>query len=267
MKKGYLVSCILLMFNNVIWAANRPSLEMASTVKAAVPVQPAATVAAPDPVVRALLVPDRETILGASMSGRLIDLSPRPGEHVSKGQVVAQFDCTEPRARRDMAKAELESARLTHEGKIRLQGLQSAAELEVELAAAAVTKAQAQLGVAKAQLSQCSLAAPFAGRVVKWHAKAFQGVNAGAPLIEIVSDASPRVKVNVPSRWLVWLKPGARFEIDIEETAKRYKARVQQLNGRIDPVSQTIEIEASLIGNASDLLPGMSGTALFDHAP
>ncbi len=265
-KRDLLLSGTLLMWCGVGHAANRPPA-LANTVAAPTPaVTSSALASTSEPVVRVLLVPDRETILGASMSGRLTELSPRPGEKVSKGQIVARFDCKEPQARRDMAIAELQSARLLHEGKIRLQGLQSAAELEVELAAAAVTKAQAQLGVAKAQLSLCGVAAPFAGRVVKWHAKSFQGVNVGAPLIEIVSDAAPRVKVNVPSRWLVWLKPGTRFEVDIEENGKRYRAQVKQLNGRIDSVSQTIEIEAVLLDNVSALMPGMSGTALFHHA-
>lgn len=216
-----------------------------------------------DGPVRALLVADRETTLAASMTGRLLDLVPRPGERVRKGQIVARFECSEAQARRDMALAELESARLAHDGKIRLQGLQSVSELEVELAAAAVSKAQAQVGVAKAQLAQCSVAAPFAGWVVKWHAKPFQGVTVGAPLLEIVSDAPPRVKLNVPSAWLSWLKSGAQFEIDIEETGKRYAAQLRQINGRVDPVSQTIAVEAQLLKNDPELLPGMSGPALL----
>lgn len=218
---------------------------------------------APETPVRALLVPEQETTLAAGMSGRLTELEPRPGGRVRKGQPVARFECSEPLARRDMARAELHSARLAHDGKIRLQGLQSASELEVELAAAAVTKAQAQLGVAKAQLGQCTVAAPFAGRVVKWHAKPFEGVNVGAPLIEIISDRSPRVRLNVPSLSLSWLKEGTRFEVDIEETGKRYAVRLKQINGRVDPVSQTIAVEAELLKNDPDLLPGMSGTAVF----
>lgn len=272
MKKANLLWGILLSLAGYVHAAvssvvTHPAASSPTASKpAAVPMPPIPTPPAPE-VVRVLLVPDRETILGSTMNGRLLELSPRVGDPVRKGQVVARFDCTEPFARRDMARSELQSARLSHEAKIRLQGLQSAAELDVELAASAVAKAQAQLGVAKAQLTQCSVEAPFSGRVVKWHAKPFQGVNLGMPLIEIVSDASPRIKVNVPSRWLRWLKAGTRFDINIEETGKRYHAHVRQLNARIDPVSQSIEVEAAFSGSVTDVLPGMSGTALFDVRP
>ncbi|HPT48872.1 MAG TPA: efflux RND transporter periplasmic adaptor subunit [Accumulibacter sp.] len=215
-----------------------------------------------DAPVRALLIPDRETTLAASMSGRLTGLEPRPGERVRKGQVIARFECGEAQARREMAVAELESARLAHDGKIRLQGLESVSELEVELAAA-VTKARAQVGVANAQLAQCRVVAPFSGWVAKWHAKPFQGVNAGAPLLDIVSDTPPRVRVNVPSLWLSWLKAGGRFDIDVEETGRRYAVQVKQINSRVDPVSQTVVVEAQLLGKDPDLLPGMSGPAVF----
>ncbi|MBE2257847.1 MAG: efflux RND transporter periplasmic adaptor subunit [Rhodobacteraceae bacterium] len=255
MKRIALVLAVLLNCGAPLAAEPRP----------ATPGDAASKALAADTPVRALLVPEQETTLAAGMSGRLTELEPRPGERVKKGEIVARFECSEPQARRDMALAELHSARLAHDGKIRLQGLQSASELEVELAAAAVTKAQAQLAVAKAQLGQCRVAAPFSGWVVKWHVKPFQGVNLGAPLIEIVSNQRPRVRLNVPSLWLSWLKTGTRFDIDIEETGKRYAVQLKQINSRVDPVSQTIVVEADLLKDDPELLPGMSGTAVFSR--
>jgi membrane fusion protein (multidrug efflux system) len=267
MQRSTLFAATLLACNPS-WSAEpvaraAPAAAAATSSKATPPVAAAQRPASAETPVRALLVPDQETTLAAGMSGRLTRLEPRPGGAVKKGQLVASFECSEPQARRDMAQAELHSARLEHDGKIRLQGLQSASELEVELAAAAVTRAQAQLGVAKAQLGQCRVVAPFAGWVVKWHAKPFEGVNVGAPLIEIVSERPPRLRLNVPSLWLSWLKAGTRFEVDIEETGKRYAVQLKQINGRVDPVSQTIAVEAELLKNDPDLLPGMSGTAVF----
>ncbi|WP_291985618.1 efflux RND transporter periplasmic adaptor subunit [Candidatus Accumulibacter sp. ACC007] len=265
MQRSTLLVAALLACNPSWSAAPAGKAEpaVAAASKATPPLEAASRPANAETPVRALLVADQETTLAAGMSGRLTELEPRPGGAVRKGQLVASFECSEPRARHDMALAEVHSARLAHDGKIRLQGLQSASELEVELAAAAVTKAQAQLAVAKAQLGQCRVVAPFAGWVVKWHAKPFEGVNVGAPLIELVSNRAPRLRLNVPSLWLSWLKAGTRFAVDIEETGKRYEVQLTQINGRVDPVSQTIAVEAELLRNDPDLLPGMSGTAVF----
>jgi RND family efflux transporter MFP subunit len=162
-----------------------------------------------------------------------------------------------------MAEAEMASARETHEAKLRLQGLQQAGEVEVSLAAATAERARAQVALYRAQLGQCSITAPFSGRAVKIAVKSHQGVTQGQPLLEIVSDGALKLRLNVPAKWVTWLKNGTPFEVRIDETGKTYKARVTALNGRIDAVSQSIELEASIDEKSPDLLPGMSGVAHF----
>lgn len=213
--------------------------------------------------VRVLVVAEQESTLGAAMTGRLFDHEKKVGGVVEKGEPLIRFDCAEQKARNEMNQAELDGARLQHEAKLRLQGLSSVSELEVELAAAAVQKARAQVGVSQAQMSLCLLASPFAGRIVRWHVKPFQSVTVGAPLVDLVSDAPPRLRLNLPSRWLSRMAVGRNFEVRIDETGKRYRAQITTLNGRVDAVSQSIEIEAQLQGHPADLLPGMSGVATF----
>lgn len=224
------------------------------------------TVAAPgdENAIRVLLVPARETILVSQMVGRIERMPTRLGETFARGQTMISFDCGEALARRQMAEAELNAAAEQHEAKLRLQGLQSAGEVEVALAASAREKARAQVDLTRAQLEPCRIAAPFAGRVVKLHARPHQGVNIGVPLVEFVSTEAPRLKVNVPSRWLGWMKPGTRFAVTVDETGSRHMAEVSSINGRVDAVSQTVEIEAVVRERASALLPGMSGSAVFD---
>ena len=63
------------------------------------------------------------------------------------------------------------------------------------------------------------------------------------------------------------MKPVVAFDVAIDETGTAYEARVLAMNSRIDPVSQTIEIEASIVKHHPELLAGMSGTAHFVVAP
>ncbi|PZQ69079.1 MAG: efflux RND transporter periplasmic adaptor subunit, partial [Variovorax paradoxus] len=170
-------------------------------------------------------------------------------------------DCGEVQARRDAARAELEAARVQYEAKVKLQGLQSAAEVEVELAAANVNKAQSQIRVFDAQLAQCNFVAPFAGRVARVHVKVGQGVNPGAPVIDIVGSGPLKARVNVPSNWLAWLKPGERLPARVDETGEAVGLKVARISARVDAVSQTVEIEADIEGGGPSVLPGMSGQA------
>ena len=217
-----------------------------------------------DAGVRVLLVADQETTLASQLAGRVREVNASLGSAFKKGDVLVSFDCDEQTARLKMAQADLSSARESHDAKLRLQGLQSAGELEVSLAASAAEKAAAQVAQYRAQQQQCNVLAPFDGRVVKVQVKAFQGVNAGQPLLDIISKGPLKMRVNVPSKWLVWLKPNQIFQVDLGETGKRYPAKVKAINAQVDAVSQTIELEGVIEGQPTDLLAGMSGTALFE---
>jgi RND family efflux transporter MFP subunit len=218
------------------------------------------------PPVRLLVVADQETTLSSGMAGRVVELPKRPGDAVKSGEPLVRFDCSEGKARVDVGKAELQGARLQHEAKLRLQGLQSASELDVALAAAVVEKAKAQLALVQAEAAHCTVAAPFAGRVAKWQVKPFQTVSAGQPLIDLVGDGTLRARLNVPSGWLAWLQAGQPFEAAVEETGKTYSLKLDRVGPRVEAVSQTVEVEAVFDASAG-LLPGMSGSARFKRAP
>lgn len=224
--------------------------------------QAAASAADPE-MPRALLIPERETTLVAQMVGIIRKLGGDMGGAFRQGAVLVRFDCTEQRARVGMSLAELNSALQQHQAKLRLQGLSAAGEVEVSLAAAAVAKAKAQIDLSNAQLAQCTVSAPFAGRVSKLHVREFQGVSVGQPLMDIVSSGPLRVRLNAPSRWLAWLRRGSRFDIRIDETGKSYPAVVFAINSRVDAVSQTIEVEGKVSEDHAELLAGMSGNARF----
>lgn len=49
----------------------------------------------------------------------------------------------------------------------------------------------------------------------------------------------------------------------VDEVGKTYAAKVARIGARVDPVTQTVDVTAALNGNASELLPGMSGWATF----
>ncbi|MCA3132517.1 MAG: efflux RND transporter periplasmic adaptor subunit [Betaproteobacteria bacterium] len=212
--------------------------------------------------VRLLVVAAQESSISAPAAAQVAQVEASLGDSVRAGSALVQFECAEVRARREAALAEVQSARLQHEAKLRLQGLQSAAEIEVALAAAAVDRAQAQAEVVAAQLAQCVVRAPFDGKVARIHVKAGQSVTAGAPIVDVVGGGALKARINAPSRWLAWLRPGQRLEAIIEETGRRYAMRVSRIAGRVDAVSQTIEIETSFDDTGSGLLPGMSGRVL-----
>ena len=259
----------LVFGSSAVAQQSRPSPALpATTAPAATPgTTPTPAVVAPaEPVIRVLLIPQRETTVVSQIVGQINRLGGDIGSSINQGAALVNFDCVELDARLKMSQAEQTTAREQHEAKVRLQGLNAAGEVEVASAAAAVEKARAQTDLSKAQLRQCVIAAPFSGRIVKLHVRQFQGVNVGQPLVDLVSSGPLKVKLNAPSKWLGWLKPGTKFDIKIDETGKTYPAVVSAVNGRVDAASQSIEIEGKVGGTFNELLAGMSGNARFPQA-
>ena len=213
--------------------------------------------------VRVLVVAESESVLASQMAGRIVAINVKMGDRIRKGEALLRFDCEEQEARLNMAKAELDGAQHVLEAKNKLQAMQSASLLEVSQAAAEVEKFKAQIQLYQAQIRLCTISAPFFGRVTKLRSKPFESVAVGQPLVEVVNDERLKVQLNIPSAWLAHVKVNNRFVVRVDETGKTYEARVHRINGKVDAVSQSIEIEGELGGHTGDLLPGMSGVAEF----
>lgn len=230
-------------------------------VKEAAAADPSPTASA----IRVLVLPNGETTLASSVPGRVLSVNTGLGLRFRQGDVLISLDCGEPEARLAMARAELAAATDQHEAKLRMQGLEQASDVEVAMAASAVAKSKAQSDLYAFQVSQCAIRAPWDGSSAKLHVRSFMSVTAGQPLLDLVRRGPPLLKLNVPSRWLSGLKMGQTFEVAIDETGGTYPARIRRINSRVDPVSQTIEIEAAMLKSHADLLPGMSGVARFSE--
>lgn len=212
--------------------------------------------------VRFLVLANRESPLSSVIAGRVDKVNVELGDDVKRGQLLATLDCSDLGARRSAAEAEYHAAQLRYEAKAKLQGLNSAAELEVGLASADVNRTKGQMKIFDAQLSQCRFTAPFDGRVAKINVREGQGVAAGAPVIDLVGNGRLRARLNVPSGWIAWLNKGTELNALVGEIGKHYALTVTHISGKVDAVSQTIEIEAQFPENSDNVLPGMSGQAV-----
>jgi membrane fusion protein, multidrug efflux system len=213
------------------------------------------------PELRAQLTPRDFTTLSSEMAGRIDKIATRIGEHFHKGDLLVVFDCAVPRAQMAKARAVVTQADKTYTINQRLVALKSMGQLELDVSAAEVQKAKADLAVAEATASKCEIAAPFNGVTVEQKAREFEYTTAGQPLLDILDDHALDVELIAPSRWLEWLKPGYPFQVNIGETGKTYSAKILRIGGRVDPISQSIKVIGEINGDAPELKAGMSGRA------
>lgn len=210
---------------------------------------------------------ETETVISSPLVGQLLKIPARVGQRFERGETLLAFECTENEARAQIAQSELTAASENLEAKIRLKAMDAASDIEVTTAAALVAKAEAQLRLSRHQVTQCTVAAPFDGYVVRVMGKPFQTATVGQPMVEIVSAGVPRLRLIASSRWFSRIRVGTPLNVRIDETGQVLRASVSAVNARIDPVNQTFEMEARIQGPAGPLLPGMSGTAALAPQP
>ena len=135
-------------------------------------------------VIRAQLVPREYTTLASETAARIDRISHRAGERFQKGDPLVVFDCVVQRAQVAKARAVLKAAEKTHAVHKRLFDLKSLSGLELEVSAAEIDKAKADLAVAEATQSKCTVEAPFTGVVVEQKAREFQYTTPGQALLD-----------------------------------------------------------------------------------
>lgn len=217
--------------------------------------------------IRAQIIPVRSTILSSGVSARVAELSFREGDRFERGDTLLVLDCALHRARLEKAKAVVEESLKTWEVNARLGELNSVSTLEVDVAAARLAGAKADLAMIQIQVNECEVHAPFSGRMVRLDVKRYQYVPEGQPLFELIDDSDLEVEMIVPSRWLQWLSAGSELSVYVEELSSVIRARVSRIGARIDPVSQSVKVFASLEEAHPELVAGMSGTAQFPESP
>jgi membrane fusion protein, multidrug efflux system len=211
--------------------------------------------------IRVQVVAHNAANLGSPMSGRLADFRLRDGERFQQGQILARFVCGEQEASLAHARALLAEKREIYSTNSKLHSLGTGSGLDFHVAAAQVEEASAEVQTATAQIENCSVKAPFPGRVANVSVRPYQFVGLGQPLLEILDDRTLDLELIVPSRWLSWLRPGTPFSVTVEETGRSYKATIDRLSGKVDAVSQSIKAYGRLTDTAPELLAGMSGKA------
>lgn len=209
--------------------------------------------------IRAQLTPVRYTTLASEIGAKVNRLPVREGTSFKAGELLVGFDCLVQETLLQKAVAELTGAEFTLAANQRLAELNSVGQLDLDLAKAAVAKAKADVATNQTVLTKCQITAPFDGRVAEQKVREQQFVQPGTNLLDVLDDSALELEFLVPSGWLRWLKTGHRFKVSIDETGKAYPARVTRLGARVDPISQSVKVSATVDGHYAELVPGMSG--------
>ncbi len=247
--------------NDKQWSeAEAPVAAVAEAPKAAA----APTAVDPSSIIRGVIASQSEATIASRMTAGIISMPYKVGQKFGRGALLASFDCSTLRAQYAAANAATMAYKKTYDTNVELDLYQAVGKNEVGVSKANLGKASAEAAAVSSQLGDCAVYAPFSGVVVEQIAHANEVAATGQPLMKIQDASNLEVQIIVPSKWLVWMKPGAKFDFKVDETGQTVSGSIARLGASVDPVSKTIRVVGHLSGAGATVLPGMSGSANFE---
>ncbi len=213
------------------------------------------------------------------VSGKVLRVMPREGDHVKQGQLLAQIDPTDYRlalqgaaAQAGRAKVALNQSRDEYARMKFLYESRSLAENDFEKFKAAylgdeqqVVQASAGERLAQKRLRDVSLYAPATGFISRRSVEPGQAAGPGMVVFEIVKLDPVEINVGVPETDIRFVRIGQTADITIPALpAESFKGKVRVINVSADPQTRTYMTRIVVANPAHTLRVGMVAEARIE---
>jgi RND family efflux transporter MFP subunit len=282
LRRGFTLLVIVAVAAAVLWtvkarraapppaapAAAERIMELAAgdvTVVAKAPLQPSIPLSG-------TLQPHDQTVVKTKVAGELVRVLVREGERVGAGQLLAQVDDTELRARlaerraaltgsqaqRDLARKNWATTeQLLSQNFISRNAADSAASA-LAVAEANVAAAEAQLELAGKALADARIATPMAGIVAERFAQPGEKLPVDARVLSLVDLSRLELAAEVPASDIAAARVGGQVEFRVDGMgAQLYRGTVERINPTADPRSRMVRVYVRLDNAGGELKGGM----------
>jgi RND family efflux transporter MFP subunit len=246
------------------------------------------------------VVPQRQANISPRIGGRVAQLFVEDGTVVKKGQLLAvledqdfkaqvlqaQADVHSAQARAKRAEVELRDAQraFDREKVVQEKGVSTPAVLDqvtarLEGSKAALSAAnsdtaaaRARVEVAKVNLENCYVRAPFDGRITQKLTDigeiVFGALSAGTGgrggIASLADFSTLQVEADVSESQVSKLKIGTPAEIVLDAfPERRYRGKVAEVRPRVDRAKATVTVKVGFIDDPVDVLPDMGAKVTF----
>ncbi|WP_233198671.1 efflux RND transporter periplasmic adaptor subunit [Luteimonas rhizosphaerae] len=202
-----------------------------------------------------------ESPLSFQVGGRLVRRLVDAGEHVTRGQVLAEIDPGDLRLQAQSAQAQLASAEAEY-ARARTDRARYATLVDEQLvsrsqmdqqdaaykaAEAQVRAARAQTDVARNQAGYTQLRAPRDGVIANRQAEAGEVVAAGQPIFTLAGDAGREVAIALPESRIAGFRVGQTARVELwNRPGTQFEGRISEIAAAADPQARTYAARVAL---------------------
>lgn len=227
------------------------------------------------PTVSGALIPEREAVVRAQVSGSVLQTYADQGQAVRSGQTLGRIEAgglqdvylsaragvTSASNSADIAQRELSrSEKLLAAGAIAERDIEQARRNAIA-ANAALADARARLATAQKNVGNTVITAPISGIVSERPVSAGDVVQPGALLFTVVDPSSMRLEGSVPAEQLGQVKLGATVTFTVNGYPGRtFSGKVTRVNPTADPATRQVRIVISIPNAEGRLVGGLFAT-------
>ncbi len=214
------------------------------------------------------VVANQGSYLAFRVNGELLEFPALAGQHVEKGQLLAKLDPEDFELQYDERKArfELAQSQLERVEKLFKKSITSQSELDQALANKQV--AESALKIAKTNLDNSELRAPFSGTVAKVFVKNYENIQAKQNILRLETRDLMDVIIQVPEKLIARIDKDAHYQPTVVFDGypdKSYTLTIKEFDTQADPATLTYKVVFSLpVPEDFNLLAGMTGRVDID---
>ncbi|MFH1842132.1 MAG: efflux RND transporter periplasmic adaptor subunit [bacterium] len=204
----------------------------------------------------ATLEAEKEAEILARVSGVIGSLACEEGDRVNDGQAMLRIDNDQYALRLQQTEAATASLRARHDRLARMLEEDLTSTEEYETVRSELAAGEADLGLARLDVSYTTVAAPFTGKVVERLVDVGQNVSEGTPLFRIADFEPLLARVHVPSREFKKLEQDQPVQLVLDSNRERVSGRIKLISPVIDPTSGTIKLTLEIPEYPASTRPG-----------
>lgn len=205
------------------------------------------------------------TPLSFSVMGTVRQVNFRVGERVRRGLLLALLDDVSMQSSYDAAKATLTQAEDAYRRMKDLYGKGSLPEIKWIEVQSKLQQARSVEEVARKNLKDCRLCAPFDGVIADKSVEVGQNVMPGVPVGRLVGMGRMKVKIAVPETEIAQVSLQQKVCITVPALdGKRFEGIVGEKGVVAHPLSRSYEVKIELAKQDPALLSGMVVKVMLD---
>ncbi|WP_404343907.1 efflux RND transporter periplasmic adaptor subunit [Pseudoalteromonas mariniglutinosa] len=214
------------------------------------------------------VVANQGSYLAFRVNGELLEFPALAGQHVEKGELLAKLDPEDFQLQYDERKAryELAKSQLQRIQKLFNKSIASQSELDQAIANKQVAESAAK--IAKTNLDNTELRAPFSGTVAKVFVKNFENIQAKQNILRLETRDFMDVVIQVPEKLIARIDKEANYQPTVVfdgYPSKTYTLTIKEFDTQADPATLSYKVVFSLpVPDDFNLLAGMTGRVDID---